>query len=218
MKLLAISSPEFIPGETVIINGLFRDGLECMHIRKPESKTEDFASLLSEIEPVFLDRIAIHQHHELAAKFGIWRLHFTENNRRTTSDEQLKKLCENGFMLSTSIHNLTDLKNISTAFSYTFFGPVFDSISKSGYKSAVPVDFFMQEKSKRIPVIGLGGIDISNIQKVRNMNLDGAAVLGVLWREPARALEVFRMLREYQDPCSERATPLTPGLLPWDQL
>ena len=212
MKLLAISSPDFIPGETAIINGLFREGLECMHIRKPDSKRDDVARLLSEIEYDFLDRIAIHQHRELAAEFGIRRLHFTEKNRMMTSDERLKELCDNGFKLSTSIHDLAELENISKAFSYTFFGPVFDSISKSGYKSAVDVDFFVQEKSKRIPVIGLGGIDISNIQKVKNMNLDGAAVLGVLWWDPARALEVFRMLREYQDPCSERATSLTPGL------
>jgi len=199
MKLLAISSPEFIPGEAAIINGLFREGLECMHIRKPESKTEDFVSLISKIEPVFLDRIAIHQHHELALKFGISRLHFTENNRRMISDEQLEKLCNEGFILSTSIHNLTELENISNAFSYTFFGPVFDSISKSGYKSAVPAVFFMEEKFKRIPVIGLGGIDTSNIQKVRNMNLDGAAVLGVLWRDPSKALEVFRLLASLAD-------------------
>ena len=199
MKLLAISSPEFIPEEAAVINGLFREGLECMHIRKPESKTEDFVSLLSKIEPVFLDRIAIHQHHELASKFGISRLHFTENNSRMISDEQLEKLCNEGFILSTSIHNLTELENISNAFSYTFFGPVFDSISKSGYKSAVPADFFIQEKFKRIPVIGLGGIDTSNIQKVRNMNLDGAAVLGVLWRDPSKALEVFRLLASLAD-------------------
>lgn len=216
MKLLAISSPTFIPEEAAIINGLFREGLECMHIRKPESKRNDLAGLLSDIEPIFLDRIAIHQHHELAGEFGISRLHFTENNRRMSSDKDLKKLCKNGLKLSTSIHDLAELENISKAFSYTFFGPVFDSISKSGYKSAVPAEFFIEDKFKKIPVIGLGGIDISNIQKVRNMNLDGAAVLGVLWQDPARALEVFRMLREYQDPYPERATSLTPGLLPWD--
>jgi thiamine-phosphate pyrophosphorylase len=211
MKLLAISSPEFIPEEAAIINGLFREGLECMHIRKPESDQNAFAELLAQIEPDFLDRIAMHQHHKLAAKFGISRLHFTENNRRMSSDEQLKKLRDNGFMLSTSIHNLAELENISTDFSYTFFGPVFDSISKLGYRSAVDEDFFIEDKVKKIPVIGLGGIDISNIQKVRHLNFDGAAVLGILWRDPAKALEVFRLLCEYQASCPERATSLNPG-------
>ncbi len=199
MKLIAISSPEFIPGEAAIINSLLREGLECMHIRKPGSTRDDFAGLLSEIEPAFFDRIALHQHHELTAEFGVRRLHFTETERRITSDAQQEKLSKNGFALSTSIHDLVELDNISPALSYTFFGPVFDSISKSGYKSAVAKDFFMVEKSKRIPVIALGGIDVLNIQNVRKMNFDGAAVLGALWRNPSRALEIFRTLAALAD-------------------
>jgi thiamine-phosphate pyrophosphorylase len=194
MKLIVISSPDFIPEEAEIINSLFREGLECMHIRKPRGTKKDFAKLLSEIRPVFLDKIAIHQHHELATEFGMNRLHFTESQRRTTAENQLGELNKTGFTLSTSIHDLDEMENLSTYFSYSFFGPVFDSISKPRYTSALRSDFFIQTELKKIPLIGLGGIGELNLHKVRNMNLDGAAVLGVLWREPHQALEVFRIL------------------------
>lgn len=194
MKLLAISSPDYIPEEARIINGLFREGLEYMHIRKPGSNADQLKTLLSGIEEEFVCRIAIHQHHELASGFGIRRLHLTELVRKTTDHHELESMKDQGISLSTSVHHLDDIADLSSHFSYTFFGPVFDSISKQGYKSALKKDFFLEKKYKRIPVMALGGIDISNIQRVRNMNFDGAALLGSLWQNPSEAIEVFKSL------------------------
>ena len=194
MKLLAISSPEFIPDEARIINGLFREGLEYMHIRKPGSSVAQLKILLSGIEKAFANRIAIHQHHELALEFEITRLHLTESERKTKDLYTLENLKKRGFFLSTSVHNLKEMKTLNNHFSYTFFGPVFDSISKEGYKSALNKDFFLEEKHKSIPAMALGGIDISNIQQVRKMNFDGAAILGALWQNPLKAVEVFQSL------------------------
>ncbi len=84
-------------------------------------------------------------------------------------------------------------------FNYTFLGPVFDSISKSGYGSALPDDFFLTKTQKKIQVIALGGIDIANLDKVRKMNFDGAALLGTLWANPKKALEKFVEIRTKYD-------------------
>jgi len=195
MNLLAISSPGFIPEEAEIISSLFREGLTCLHIRKPESDEKDYAQLLSEIEPEFRDKIAIHQHHHLAFQFGIKRLHFTEKERKSTLPSRLEVLAEN-FILSTSIHELTEMETVSALFSYTFFGPVFDSISKSGYKSVLSRVFFIEPEIKKITIIALGGINSQNLEQIGNMNFDGAAVLGTLWENPENAIMSFRKLRE----------------------
>ena len=192
MKLLAISNPDFIPDEAELINSLFREGLLCLHIRKQGSGEEDFAYLLSQIEPDFLDRIAVHQHHNLAKEFGIKGLHFTEKDRKMTAPEIFKSLKNSNLILSTSIHELAEMDNLSPAFSYTFFGPVFDSISKTGYKSVLPDDFYIRPEIKKIPIIGLGGISSKNFEKVCAMNFDGAAVLGTLWNEPENMVAKFR--------------------------
>ncbi|MBE9464602.1 thiamine phosphate synthase [Dyadobacter subterraneus] len=196
MKLLAISNPEFIPDEAEIINSLFREGLVCLHIRKPESNPADFRNLLSKVHADFLDRISIHQHHDLAGEFGIKRLHFTEKERKSVSTEILENLKSGGFLLSTSIHDLSELKILSGLFSYTFFGPVFNSISKSGYQGVLSHDFFIEPEIKKIPIIGLGGINRRNLQQIENMNFDGAAILGTLWENPENAIMSFRELRE----------------------
>jgi thiamine-phosphate diphosphorylase len=214
MILLAISDPEFIPDEAAIINSLFREGLVCLHLRKPASTPNMLKALLSKIESTFIDRIAIHQHHDLAGQFGITRLHFTEKDRKLASQKSLEYLKSEGYLLSTSIHDLNETSSLSTLFSYTFFGPVFDSISKSGYKSALPADFFLAEEIKKIPVIALGGIDITNLKKVKAMNFDGAAVLGTLWENPPSAPTQFKKLKAQITQSPKGAPYLRPGYHP----
>ena len=214
MKLLAISDPEFIPDEAEIINSLFREGLVCLHLRKPASTQSEMKELLSKIGTNFIDRIAIHQHHHLADQFGITRLHFTEKDRKLASEKSLEYLKSEGYLLSTSIHDRNEMSSLSTLFSYTFFGPVFDSISKSGYKSALPAEFFLGEEIKIIPVIALGGIDITNLEKVEAMNFDGAAVLGALWKNPPSASAEFKKLKDQVTQSPKGAPYLTPGYNP----
>jgi len=198
MNLLVISDPVFIPEEAAIISSLFRDGLACFHLRKPKSNEEEYCALLRMIDPEFRERISIHQHHHIAKDFGLKRLHFTENQRESTSDERLKTLAESGFIISTSVHELAQLRSLPTYFSYTFFGPVFDSISKADYKSRLPANFILNEKLKKVPVIALGGIALSNIEKVRQMNFDGAAILGAIWENPDKAVEIFKQMIQNQ--------------------
>lgn len=199
MKLLAITNPAFSPDEAELINSLFREGLACLHIRKPESNANEYRALISKINPEYLQKIALHQHHHLAPAFGITRFHFTEKDRRHMAAETLKTLKSANYILSTSIHNLADMDHLSPHFDYTYFGPVFDSISKPGYKGVVPQQFYIKPEMKKIPVIGLGGISRENLRAVREMNFDGAAVLGVLWNEPEKAITTFRELRNEVD-------------------
>jgi thiamine-phosphate pyrophosphorylase len=101
--------------------------------------------------------------------------------------------------LSTSVHDLQTLQSLSIHFSYAFFSPVFDSISKQQYRGVAGDDFYLKDEQKTVPVIALGGIDVSNIEKVDKMNFDGAAVLGMLWNEPSKAVDSYKELRNYED-------------------
>ncbi|MCF2494948.1 thiamine phosphate synthase [Dyadobacter chenhuakuii] len=181
MELIAISHPDFIPNEAERINALFRAGLMRVHIRKPHCNVADLSQLIGEIDPAFHANIALHSHHELAAEFGIKRLHFPEKLRQETPDFMLEKLSNAGFKLSTSIHEIAALTQLSKGFDYTLFGPVFDSISKEGYQRVINDDFYLKEEQKTIKVIAIGGIDHSNLNKIKQMNFDGAAMLGAIW-------------------------------------
>ncbi len=192
MELIVISNPVLIPNEAQVINDLFSLGLKYFHLRKPLCGPNQTRQLLKKINPEYLGAIAMHQHHDVALEFGIKRLHYTES-ARNGSNEQWQKHVQNGVTLSTSIHTLEALPGLKQ-FSYVFFGPVFNSISKKGYSSVVQNDFRLSKENEFPKVIALGGITINNIAITREMRFDGAAILGAVWNEDGKAIENFKKI------------------------
>lgn len=195
MDLIVISSPDIITGESNIVNNLFLSGLKCFHIRKPGADIKAIIELMNGIAPQFYDRIALHQFHEIAADFGIKRLHYTEQARKESNEQQWQMQIDMGYKLSTSIHDITMLPRLKH-FDYTFYGPVFNSISKPGYQSKLPEDFYIDRAHVNPKVIALGGVALSNLIRIKTMGFDGAAVLGTIWNEPAKATERFNELKD----------------------
>ena len=63
---MVISNPTPIANEAELVNGLFDEGLEVLHLRKPEATVDDIQSLLKQINSKYHHQIALHQHHEIA--------------------------------------------------------------------------------------------------------------------------------------------------------
>jgi thiamine-phosphate pyrophosphorylase len=194
--LVVISSPTAVANEAAIINGLFDEGLEILHLRRPDITIEEMRSLLQKIKPQYYHQVSLHQHHEAADDFGITRLHYTEVYRGITNDKALLRLKEKSYVLSTSIHRLDEYIALSASYEYTFFGPVFDSISKAGYVSQLSDDFVFPVAPGRPKVIAIGGIDASNIGKAMDMNFSGVAALGSIWSKPDEGIMQFKKIRE----------------------
>lgn len=197
-ELIVITHPDMLPGEAGIINQLFSHGLMRLHVRKPEAGEAGCRTLLEGIDPQFRGRIALHQHHGLAVALGITGLHFTENARAAQSQETLEVLKNNGFIISTSLHDPADLANLSHCFDYTFLGPVFDSISKEGYRSKLLAGFKLDKYGFPNKVIALGGVQPEKLKSVFEIGFDGAAVLGAIWQNPENAVAQFRHLALWQ--------------------
>jgi thiamine-phosphate pyrophosphorylase len=182
-----------VPNEASVINRLFDAGLPLLHIRKPESPLKEVALLLREIDPVHYPKIALHQHHDIAGDFGIGRLHYTEAARKALSGETLAKQRAE-YIVSTSVHSLTDYQDLTEYFDYAFLSPVFNSISKPGYQAQA----FHLKKSDKKPytsLIALGGIDEHNCRKAYEMGYDGVAVLGAVWNTD-NALSAFKAIHD----------------------
>lgn len=83
-----------------------------------------------------------------------------------------------------STHSGNTLPINPTDWDFLLLGPVFDSISKAGYKG---------RHFSNIPrnAIAIGGITPSNLEKLQQMGFYGAAMLGAIWQKPERAVEVF---------------------------
>lgn len=94
-------------------------------------------------------------------------------------------------VLSTSVHTP---ESPGPAWQYLLLGPVFDSISKKGYSGKAHL-------FNTIPpnCIAIGGIDASNIMRVKAMGFHGAALLGAIWQNPALAVKNYRIIQTLWD-------------------
>jgi thiamine-phosphate pyrophosphorylase len=195
MQLIVISHPDAIANEARLINQLFENGLTRFHLRKPGYDAGQIAGLLRQIDEQYHHYIVLHQHHVIAKEFDINRLHYTEQHRKTTDTDKLALLHHQGYILSTSVHEIATLQTL-TWFDNAFLGPVFNSISKLGYRAKWPDSFSLDKQGIKLNIIALGGISLSNLSKVKAMNFDGAAVLGTIWNNPDLAISNFKNLKQ----------------------
>lgn len=195
--LIVITSPDKIPNESELINQLFEQGLEILHLRKPHWAKPDFEALLKSINPEHKRKVVLHQFHELASKYNVKGLHLREENRKQLSVSELKELSKElkrkNLTFSSSFHSKEEIILNGNVFDYVFLSPVFDSISKPDY---VGSKFNVQGLKYETKIIGLGGIETSNIASIRKMGYDGAAVLGAVWGKSEIALFNFREIRQ----------------------
>lgn len=177
MKLVVISRPRYHKGEAEMLNKLMDKYQFALHLRKPKGKRDQMKKLINAIDKRHHGRIVLHDHYDLSDEFDVAGVCL---NKRSGLDHK------NG--IARSIHAFNDFKGAPDTVKYVLISPVFDSISKSGYKSVVTNnDAFMEElrgfkNTYGVEVCALGGVSESKVKKAHDMGFDGVAVLGFLWR------------------------------------
>lgn len=207
-KLILISSLDGFNHEIPLVRQMFEEGLECFHLRKPKFSTRQMQEYLQRVGSAYHSRIMIHSHHELGIRFKLRGIHLTKRHRRSRMlVNWLKynyiKLRRPSLKVTAGFHTLADLKQYNRRYEYVFLSPVFDSISKVGYKSTFhDVSLLETVAETSFSVIALGGVSEANISQARDMGFAGAAVLGSVWkhRDP---MERFRII---QAKCNELIT------------
>src|SRR5690606_7596615 len=113
---------------------------ECFHLRKPDLNKEDYLTALQQIKPGYLRRVMLHDHFELASKYNVKGLHIKAaylSKQETDVRVLIKSAKQRGLLISTGIHNAEDLQHVPKGVDCVFWSPVFDSISKPGYKGNI---------------------------------------------------------------------------------
>ncbi|WP_025142226.1 thiamine phosphate synthase [Pedobacter jeongneungensis] len=187
MELIVIAKPTVFKEESNLINQLFEAGLRVFHLRKENVDGAAYRKIIDGILPEYHSRIVLHHHHSLTNDYDIQRIHHTENFRKDRNNGELPE----NKTYSTSIHHLADMEQIGQ-YDYSFFGPVFNSLSKPGYQGVIPPDFHLEKKQAAPKIIALGGIGLNEIDQVKEMNFDGVALLGSIWNNPSQALTTFK--------------------------
>lgn len=185
MKITLISPQADIQKEQELINALFEKGLDYLHLRKPGHTKEELENYLKQIKPAYYRKISIHSHYNLLEKYNLGGMHLPEKVRKEIDLKEIFKVAKKrGLNVSTSIHSISEIKEMNE-FSYIFLSPVFDSISKPAYTSAISLPAFSSYKETtpaKTKVMALGGIEKNNLDKIMDAGFDGFAMLGYLWK------------------------------------
>ncbi|MBF0433234.1 MAG: thiamine phosphate synthase [Fibrobacteria bacterium] len=189
MELFVLTVPDDMKGEHDILLSLFEEGLPVLHVRKPGYGREQYENWISCIPEKYHKCLVLHNYWDLANKYAVKGIH------GCSEDFPVKNRSR-----SCSCHSFNELLQLTHNYDYCFLSPVFNSISKKGYRAAFShsdLSKFLMHYGSRISVVALGGIDEANIMQVREMGFDGAAVLGALWENSGRdAVVNFNKMRE----------------------
>lgn len=174
---IVITLPYFFDGEAGHIVRLLQSGVDLVHIRKPEASSEDTERLISEIPAEFRNRLVLHDHYVLAQRYSLYGVHL--NSRNAEPPEGWAG------SVSRSCHTLEEVARCKAVCNYVSLSPVFDSISKKGYRAAFTAQKLARAKADGIidgKVLALGGVTFSRIDEVLAMGFGGAMILGDAWK------------------------------------
>ena len=177
MKLIGITTEKIFDEEARLIALLIDNGLHSMHIRKPGYLSDDIVRLLQQIPERYHRHLILHDHFELAARFGVGGLHLNSRN----------PLPPEGYTgnIGRSCHTLDEVRR-SHDVDYCFLSPVYDSISKEGYASRFTPEALRRAADEGIigeRVYALGGIEPRHFRQLKSCGFGGVAMLGYLWNE-----------------------------------
>ncbi|MCH3993476.1 MAG: thiamine phosphate synthase [Prevotella sp.] len=176
MKLIVITSPDKVPGEVSKIRQLLDNGIDLLHIRKPDWTEAQCRELIEQIPERYRHRLVLHQYFNLCQTYHLRGIHLNKRHPLLPPRHQGTVSC--------SCHSLEEVATRKPVMDYVFLSPIFDSISKQGYHSAFSPSVLKAAQKEGIideKVIALGGVTYDKLPLLESLSFGGGAMLGEIW-------------------------------------
>lgn len=176
MKLILLSTADFFVEEDTIINALFEEGLDVLHLRKPNTEPVYSERLLTLLPQQWHSRIVVHEHFYLKDEFNLKGIHLNKAN--PTPPQNYKG------HISRSCHSIDELRQMRPDFDYLFLSPVFDSITYPERKRAFDDETLHAAVRAGLidrKVMAAGGVNSETLPRLIDYGFGGAVILGDLW-------------------------------------
>lgn len=175
MKLILMTRPDFFVEEHQILTALFEEGLDTLHLRKPNTEPVYSERLISLIPEGFRKKIVVHDHFYLKNEYGLKGIHLNARNPQLPNHKG---------HISCSCRTSEELNACSSFSDYMFLSPIFNTISKTDFNADFSAELLAEMsriKAINKKVMAFGGIGMENIPEMRSYGFGGVVVLGDIW-------------------------------------
>ncbi len=176
MKLIIMTSPTYFVEEDKILETLFEEGMEMLHLNKPDSSPVYAERLLSLLPEEYHKKIVVHDNYYLKNEYGLAGIHLDEADAEAPQGYKGK--------ISRTCRSLEELKSAKKQSKYVFLRDVFDSISDANGKASFSYDQLKEAAHRGLidkHVYALGGVRLENIKVLRELGFGGAVICNDLW-------------------------------------
>ena len=176
MKLIILTQATFFVEEDKILTTLFEEGMDNLHLYKPDSEPVYSERLLTLLSEDYYRKITVHDHFYLREEFGLKGIHLN------TADAELPYGYKGHF--SCTCHSIAELHDAKKKADYVFLKTIFDSQSNPQDKQTISEEELREASRKGLidkHVYAMGGINLDNIRQMRDLGFGGVVICGDLW-------------------------------------
>ena len=176
MKLIIMTKSTFFVEEDKILTTLFDEGMDDLHLFKPESAPIYSERLLSLIPEDYYRKITVHDHYYLKNEYNLAGIHLDDPDA----------LVPNGYKgkYSRTCNDLSMLKEMKKKSKYVFLKNSVDCIEFGNEKKSFTMNQLEYAADKGLidkHVYALGGMSLENIRTAKSLGFGGVVVCGDLW-------------------------------------
>ncbi|MCQ2114434.1 MAG: thiamine phosphate synthase [Bacteroidaceae bacterium] len=170
MKLIVMTQPKFFIEEDKIITALFDEGMETLHIWKPDSLPIYSERLLSLISEEYRKRIYVHEHFYLKDEFNLAGICLADETDEEPHGKG--KVC-------CVCNDINNLKMASKKFEYVLLNGCF---TEGGY-SEEQLKVASKEKLINKKVFAMGGVSLDQFKFAKDLGFGGVVMMSDLWNK-----------------------------------
>ena len=178
MKLIIMTKATFFVEEDKILTTLFEEGLENLHLYKPNSEPVYSERLLTLLPDDYYKKITVHDHFYLKEEYGLRGIHLD------TAESELPYGYRGN--VSRTCHDISELREAKKKSNYVFLKNIFDSQSNPADKQSFSYEELKAAARQGLvdrKVYALGGINLDNIRMMKDLGFGGVVMCGDLWNK-----------------------------------
>ena len=177
MKLILLTHPDFFIQEHIILDAMFEEGLDMLHILKPNSEPIFCERLLKLMDKGWRKKIVTHEHFYLKNEFKLHGIHLIQRNPEAPAKYRGHVSC--------SCFSMEEVVRRKPKCDYVFLSQIYDGITKPDFKSSFSELELQDATSHGIidsKVMAFGGISLDNIDNLKSYGFGGVVIFGDIWK------------------------------------